>query len=126
MKKIFLLAAIALSFSAQAGGSSSYISNDVGGKVAFDVYPRSKIYPDGRNVITADGEILVCPANMVVENSKCLNRTVPYFGNKSEPLAWVRMQDDAPTGFRVSAYEYRFHGSTGAYRVLIVYYSKFA
>lgn len=127
MKKISLLLAMcAMSFVAQAGTSSTAsVPPESTGKVSFDAYPRVKIYGDTRNAISySTGEILVCPINMVAEyGSKCIDQTANY-GNRGGQSAWVRVQDDAPPGFRVTAYEYRFSGSTGAYRTLIVYYSK--
>lgn len=127
MKKISLLLAVAaMSFVAQAGTSSTpSVPSESTGKVSFDVYPRVKIYGDTRNAISySTGEILVCPLNMVAEyDSKCFDRTTNY-GNGAGKNAWVRVQDDAPPGFRVTAYEYRLTGTSGAYRSLIVYYSK--
>lgn len=110
---------LALSAASAFAGSSYSAAQDNGSVISYSVTPRVLVYPDTRNGITAEGIILICPNNALSgydADRQCLDK-------KTKTNAWLELTAQAPSGFTLSHYEFRFGGSTGNYRTLVAYFA---
>lgn len=127
MNKFLLAALMAFSISAQAGASSQ---PKVGGEpmgagpVSLEQFPRTIVYDRWRQKQRPDGQIMVCRHEITMTGWPLTswNKTEYLCGDDNR--AWTFLSDlSLPGGYRPSAIEYRFVGTTGA-PVLIVYFSR--
>lgn len=121
MKNSKIFAALMLSFAlastASVSAATRTATNDTGGPVLISEFPRALVFDANRNSVTADGRLLVCPAQAKTDNRQYPDKCTDANGMN----AWI-YAEQALASYTLKAYEFRWIGS--GYRQLILYFAR--
>ncbi len=115
--RLLPMLSLALPLLAHSGPATQYGSQLPSSRVSYAELPRVQVLDTPRHAITAQGEILICPADA---DASWKDLGVCTRNSRN---AWASVDSLVTPGYTLDSYEFRFVGSSGK-QVLLLYWRK--